>query len=199
MYICTNNSFMSRKHFPVIGEQYGKFTVVSENIIKVDNKICFEVECTCGRIDYKIAKNLKAGKSRMCKICSSKLTFSKFPIRPKEKTVEEYLHTYINRVEEGAKKRNIEFNINREYLINLLKEQDFKCNLTGIDISVNGRSGTEKFVASVDRINNELGYIEGNIQWLHTDVNKLKWAFEQKYFIELCNQVAKYKGGVCGS
>lgn len=32
--------------------------------------------------------------------------------------------------------------------------------------------------------------IKGNVQWLHKDVNKMKWNFEQSYFIDICNRIS---------
>jgi hypothetical protein len=40
--------------------------------------------------------------------------------------------------------------------------------------------------ASLDRINSDIGYFKDNIQWLHKDVNKMKWELGQERFLELC-------------
>jgi len=50
----------------------------------------------------------------------------------------------------------------------------------------NDRKIFRETTASLDRINNDLGYIEGNVQWVHKDVNRMKWAFTQDRFLELC-------------
>ena len=46
--------------------------------------------------------------------------------------------------------------------------------------------------ASLDRIDSKKGYIEGNIQWVHKDINRMKWAFNEDYFIKLCNNIYQY-------
>ena len=33
---------------------------------------------------------------------------------------------------------------------------------------------------------NVKGYIQGNVQWLHKDINKMKWNFDQNKFLEYC-------------
>jgi hypothetical protein len=69
----------------------------------------------------------------------------------------------------------------------LFEKQGRKCALTGLDINLNGREGT----ASLDRIDSNQGYIHGNIQWVHKDINRMKNVYSQERFIQCCNLVAK--------
>jgi hypothetical protein len=55
------------------------------------------------------------------------------------------------------------------------------------------RTSKENKTASLDRINSDLGYVYGNIQWIHKDINKMKNDYEQNYFILLCKKVADYE------
>lgn len=41
----------------------------------------------------------------------------------------------------------------------------------------------------LDRIDSSKGYIEGNVQWVHKDVNMMKQNYSQKYFIEMCKKI----------
>lgn len=45
---------------------------------------------------------------------------------------------------------------------------------------------------SIDRINSDIGYEEGNIQWVDKRINMMKGSLSNKEFIELCTKVAKY-------
>ena len=45
--------------------------------------------------------------------------------------------------------------------------------------------------ASIDRKDNSLGYVKGNIQWVHKDVNALKSNFKEKYFLKLCKLIVR--------
>ena len=42
---------------------------------------------------------------------------------------------------------------------------------------------------SIDRINSDIGYIEGNIQIVHKDINRIKWDLSDKDFYKLCKAV----------
>lgn len=101
--------------------------------------------------------------------------------------------TYFNAIKNGAKSRNIDFNISIEYIDELLIKQNFKCALSGVALIagyVNCRKGEQ--TASLDRINSYLGYVVDNVQWVHRDINLAKQSFSQEYFIELCKRVYKW-------
>jgi hypothetical protein len=46
-------------------------------------------------------------------------------------------------------------------------------------------------LASLDRIDSKKGYVEGNVHWVHKDVNMMKRNFTEEYFINLCETVYK--------
>lgn len=99
--------------------------------------------------------------------------------------------TYFSVIKQHAIVRKLEFNISIEYISSLLLQQKFKCALSGLDIVagyVNIKSG--QHTASLDRIDNNRGYVEGNVQWVHKDVNWMKQDFNQDYFIELCQRIS---------
>jgi hypothetical protein len=78
-----------------------------------------------------------------------------------------------------------------EYISELFDKQGGKCALTGWDIVFGGGAKDwRETTASLDRIDSRLGYIEGNVQWVHKDVNIAKHDYPQNYFIELCRAVA---------
>lgn len=43
---------------------------------------------------------------------------------------------------------------------------------------------------SIDRIDSSEGYLKGNVQLLHKDVNMAKQQYSQDYFVEMCKAVA---------
>lgn len=91
--------------------------------------------------------------------------------------------TYWSRAISQSMRRNIEFKIDQEYVFNIFIKQNKKCALSGIDLILNKN-------ASIDRIDSKIGYIEGNIQWVHKDINRMKSDFLQEYFIDICKKIA---------
>jgi len=87
--------------------------------------------------------------------------------------------------------RIIEFTITMEYAWNLFLNQNRKCALTKLPLELfHIEYGKTIGNASLDRIDSSKGYIEGNVQWIHKDVNMMKYNFNQDYFIKLCKLIA---------
>lgn len=69
-------------------------------------------------------------------------------------------------------------------LMNLIKSQDYKCSLTGIELTPD--------TANLDhRLPRKHGGSDavGNLQWILDDVNRMKGSLTQDEFIRLCGLV----------
>lgn len=98
---------------------------------------------------------------------------------------------FWHQIEKGAKTRNIQFKISIQYAWSLFQQQNGQCNLSGLPLSF-GKSNYDDRTASFDRIDSSAGYVEGNVQWVHKDINKMKLHHEERYFVELCQKVANH-------
>ncbi len=70
--------------------------------------------------------------------------------------------------------------------------QQQKCALSGLPI-IFGEKSTSHNTASVDRIDSSKGYIIGNIQLVHKDVNRMKNEFSDSRFFEICHNVSAFR------
>jgi hypothetical protein len=99
----------------------------------------------------------------------------------------------------GAASRGFDFDISIEYAWELFLKQKKKCALSGQEIGFNVKTGTlnkygyQKNTASLDRIDSRKGYVIGNVQWVHKDINKLKSNLDEESFVRLCTFVSEYK------
>jgi len=102
---------------------------------------------------------------------------------------------YFSRLRTKSKERNMAYNVSNQYLEDLMKAQDFKCALSGVEISFPERKRGERqnFSASLDRIDSSKSYEEGNVQWVHKDVNIMKNDLDQDRFIDYCKKIAANK------
>lgn len=159
----------------------------------------YKVQCECGYIGFREQRNVDSGRTTCCKSCSGKNTAIKtFDdnsfFNKKHKGVGELSKTRFSRIRHGAKLRELEFNITIEEIWNLFIKQNRKCALSGIILKFKD--------ASLDRIDNNKGYIFNNTQWVHVDINFMKQAYDQDYFIKTCELIYKNsitgKGGTCG-
>lgn len=141
---------------------------------------------SCGTLQSYLRKNyaeesFKAEKE--CKSCSNKKTEN-----CSRGFYEDIRLSWFNKFQSSAELRNLAFTLTPAYLWDLFKEQDYQCSLTGWPIGW-AHVGSNH-TASIDRIDSDKGYVVGNVQLVHKDVNMAKQQYSQEYFIELCKAVA---------
>jgi hypothetical protein len=95
--------------------------------------------------------------------------------------------SWWNKYKLGASYRNIVWNLSLEDAVELLENQEWKCALTGLDLMCNG--DLDPITASLDRIDNSKGYILGNIQFVHKEVNMMRGTLDLNRFTELCKLI----------
>ena len=105
--------------------------------------------------------------------------------------------SYFCSLKNGAKLRSLEFNITIQYLQELLEQQNYKCAISGLSIDgarsrIKYHSTYSKQTASLDRIDNTKGYIIGNVQWVHQDINYMKQDFTMSQFLIYCEIITKH-------
>lgn len=154
------------------GQKIGKWTVVSGDV-ELQREAMIECICECGVKKLVSAYTLKVGTSTSCKKCqrydgNNNGNWKGVGVVP---------GYYLNR-------RNISISAKKE-AARLIESQNFKCALTGLPISFIDKS------ASLDRIDSNKGYIVGNMQWVHKDVNIMKNAYDVNYFIKLCKLIVE--------
>ena len=196
---------MNRKHIPEIGKQYGQFTVISEEIGRSkDQKILFKVRCSCNKEQFIRAYFLESGRQDCCKSCSQKRALENNISRQKflkltHEGIGNFTKTTYWYFKNNAKRRNISWSeeLTIEYLYELLLKQNKKCALTGLDIDLTesrniSNVNFELMTASIDRIDSSKGYEPNNIQWVHKNINRMKWTFPQNQFIEMCKLIVNH-------
>lgn len=86
------------------------------------------------------------------------------------------------------KNPDFEYSISMKQGWEQFEKQEGKCAYTKLPLSF-PKQGALGGTASLDRIDSSRGYIEGNIQWVHTDINNMKSDMTQEQFINLCKLV----------
>ncbi len=166
----------------LLGKRFGSLVVLSSTDKKTIYGVLWECVCDCGKRCYAQASRLLNGRKRSCGCLQKRIGDS----HPGWKGCGEISGEFWAGIKHGATSRHYCFEITINEAWELFLAQNRKCKLTGIEIGFSQRSST----ASLDRINNQQGYVFDNVQWLHKDVNFMKQAFDEAYFIELCKKVA---------
>ena len=164
------------------GLTFNKWTVLKlherKNIEKDGyRRLIWECRCECSRIGYVQSSNLTQNLSKSCGLCGES---------------KELAYRLFKKLEHsrGNRKLELDSSIDGLYLISLFESQNGKCAISGVEISLS-TGWNIKCTASIDRRDNNKGYIKDNIQWVHKDINKMKHAYTQEYFVNMCKQVAK--------
>jgi len=96
--------------------------------------------------------------------------------------------SWYNSFMKSAATRGYSWGLTPEFVDTMHQEQDGLCYYSGLPIGwdVSGWNHT----ASIDRINNDLGYLESNVQLVHKEVNMLRGALSDDRFKELCHLIS---------
>ena len=171
----------------LIGKRFGKLVAISISHRGKDKNIYWKCKCDCG--NEKIIKGISLRRN-MTKSCGCAQYISGKE-NPRWKGYGEITGDQYEGIKRVAKLRKIKFNVSIKYLWDLFVNQQRKCCLSGIPLlfkTNHESSGT----ASLDRIDSSFGYIKGNVQWVHKDVNIMKNQYSQEKYIEICKKVATY-------
>jgi hypothetical protein len=104
---------------------------------------------------------------------------------------------HLNNAKNRVIKYNEEFNLDLPYLKEIWHMQNGKCAVTGIDLNVkfihtkNQRTDKNPYQASLDRIDNNKGYIKGNVRFVCLMFNIARNNFSDTDVLEFCKRVTQ--------
>ena len=174
------------------------------------------VECICNFCNEKFMKpaseyrrNISLGRHNFC----SRSCSIKFSHKTKSKQREAWYNCEKNienlkKINESkkdnvsfayilrnAKKRFKNFDLDENYLLEIWEKQEHKCPYTGLELIIPTYSNKNTLDitlrASLDRIDSNLGYIKGNVQFISTPINYMKNTmtdFQTKKFLKTISE-----------
>ena len=168
------------------GKTFGDLFVIGVSEVSRNGHYRYHVRCSCGVEKTLLGTHMLQGNTLHCGQCKERR-------KPRNWTGSGSVSgAYFAHIKSGAAgargRRPLPFELSIEYVADLLdNKQKGLCALSKLPISIKAHT------ASLDRIDSSLGYLEGNVQWLHKDVNMMKRHYNQDYFLELCKLIS----GVC--
>lgn len=164
----------------ISNQKFGKW-IITENYKIIKGHGRWLALCTiCNQHHWVLNRTLTHGNSKGCQFCARQI---------KKEVIGEIWRSYWSQLQKGAKTRNLEFSITPEYAWDLFLKQNRKCPYSGIILTFGYKQNQ---TASMDRIDNKKGYIEGNVQWIHKTTNFMKHRLTEKEFLEWCEIIVNY-------
>lgn len=189
----------------LIDQPFGRLVVIRYVGVDKFQKCLWECDCICGNKTIVRGSDLISKKVESCGCYRSetsreniKISHKKYPKSYGFKGIGDITGGYLSQIKHGAFTRNLEYSISKEYLWGLYIKQNRKCALTGLDIYFGLFGGGKRWgkrdqTASLDRIDSKQGYVEGNVWWVHKDINNIKQDYSLFEFLGYCKMVTDYE------
>lgn len=177
---------MNRNYKDIAGQRFGKF-IVMKRIGVGKFGMVWLCRCDCGKLVEVSSNGLVSGNTKSCGCLKMRCGES----NPRFIGYKEISGRFWQSILRQSESRRLEVDITKEYIWDLFIKQDKKCALTDLVLEFNKNAVDRSGTASLDRIDSSKGYIKGNVQWVHKNINEMKWDIPQRKFINYCLLVAK--------
>lgn len=170
-----------------VGAKFGRLTAIEMvGALKPPSRhLHWRFQCDCGNEITSAPYSIINGATKSCGCLRNELNHSKG-----WKGFGEISGKFFSVIKHSAKIRNIEFGITIEDAWDLFIKQEALCALSGIPITV--KEEIEGYrTASLDRVDSSKPYTQGNVQWVHKDINLMKNKFDQDYFLQMCKLITE--------
>jgi hypothetical protein len=170
-----------QKCITMAGKTFGLLTVMEYAGLNEAKNRMWHCECRCGRVATLTTTCLRQGRSTSCG-CSR---YRKGADIYNYTGYQDITGTRWSGIRSNAESRSLKFEITKQDVWEQLQKQGHKCALSGLPVTFKDSS------ASVDRVDNAIGYTTSNIQILHKDVNLMRNKFDISYFIDMCRAITE--------
>lgn len=168
-----------------IGDVYTRLTIISEPFsVRNDRGKCVRFvtrKCTCGEV-----KNVSLNKLRMKKTlscgCYNKERASKRKISDSDRVKNSLIREYKS----SAKYRNLTYSISDDFLFSLVKKPCHYCNSEPFKPH---REDQSFLYNGLDRLDNNVGYLESNVVPCCFICNKMKCVLSKEEFMEHLDKI----------
>jgi dCMP deaminase len=174
------------------GQKFGQLLVINKSDILTKTRgALWNCKCDCGNL-VQLASNALTSHNNIT--CGNKVKHqNKDGLDHRWIRCGDIPLSHLNSIKQNATKRNLEYRVYPKYLWELFLQQNRRCPLTG-DILIftpeRDAGGTRSIftTASLDRIDSNIGYIEGNVRWVHKIVNKMRLNMTDEEFLNWCKK-----------
>lgn len=187
-------------HVELTGKVFGELTVLRRLSTTRGGSVLWECKCSCGNTYEASSRHLnrKENNVRSCG-CKQHLRGRDHSQWGGAGDISGgWWGTHVLRAAKPSTTRlPVQVTLTIEDAWRLFLKQGRKCALTGLDIWFEKKSNSSARrvggTASLDRIDNRIGYVEGNVQWVHKRINMMRGSMDIEEFVRLAELVTKHK------
>lgn len=175
---------------------FGKLTAIKPDGKNKAGQYFWISKCECGAEHRCLGTSLLSGQTTQCKQCTKQRWLDQNHLRATsvgDLTSAWWSARVVKRAHghnSKATQKVYDLEINMEQAWQLFEKQEYRCALSGLLLEFPKDRNPHGGTASLDRVDSKKGYLLNNVQWVHKDINSMKNAFNQGYFLELCKAVA---------
>ena len=159
-----------------------KTIILNKNKDNIDSKICIKCNIDKPLSEFSTDSNYNGNISK-CNSCRSKckkIDDKRCNRYDKKKSL---VNNYYE-IKRSAEKRNIDFNLDKNYVEKLVISECFYC----------GSKSEKEFLNGIDRLNSTIGYTEDNCISCCNTCNIIKGSLDPTTFINRCEHICTYRG-----
>ena len=183
--LCRSQIHNTRKD--LTGKIFGRLSVLGISHIKKYescSSLVYLVKCSCGAEKSVEGKNLSSGKIVSCGCKHKEESFGKACV-----------NTLYSEYKHGAMRRDLPFNISREYFSEMALSDCYYCGESPklrSDSRKNKMNGRVP-LNGIDRVDNSLGYTEENSVPCCKNCNFMKLKMSEKDFVNHAEKIAEFQ------
>lgn len=174
------------------GRKFGRLLVI-RNVKKPKNLkgtgAYWKCLCECGNIVVVSARSLKSENTKSCGCFRSDLVKKTMSQINRIGFGESAFNRIYNDYKRTAKRRNIEFNLSKEYFKFLVKQDCYYCGVEPIRIIKTTANNGSFICNGIDRVDNSKGYIKGNVVSCCKRCNQSKNNMTIQEFLDWINHI----------
>ncbi len=182
----------------LLGQRFGRLTVQSLESVALpkSGKRHYKATCLCdcGNVKGVFTTSLIRGTTISCRCDRTRYAKMVGVGHTSFKGFQEIRLSLWNKYRLRAEERGLAFEISLESAWAVYEAQSRRCALTGEPLSFGVGYKASQTTASLDRIDNNLGYVDGNVQWVHKTINIMRNALTVDEFRAWCLKVVLHGG-----
>lgn len=185
------------------GQKFGRWTVIKETdrkLVKNGSKparalVAWLCRCDCGKEGVVLSGYLVNGHSQSCGCLKEEKRIK--AISKPSYHVAVTLQTLIYKG--AAKRRNISWNLNREQVSSIIFRPCTYCGCPLSSPKIDSQGNLIGYTSGIDRVDNSLGYEEGNVVPCCGSCNKAKGTGTYQDFMKWINRLVHFRSSTTGN